>query len=161
MTTPATIREATPSDRAKIKEIIDLSFPRFFRYFATHSLDSDGKTLVAESKGVTAGFAKLITFYVGGVKYGCVLWLATHPDFRRRGFAAAIVKAGTENLKADDARMVFASVSRRNKASLAVFCKEGFLRPGFLGLWRLFGWRVFGFYGDVWFAPTEIVLVHI
>jgi ribosomal protein S18 acetylase RimI-like enzyme len=156
---PATIREATANDRAKIKEIIDDSFPRFFRYFALHSLNSEGKTLVAQSDGAVAGFAKLIEFNIADAKYGCILWLATHPTFRRKGFAAALVKSGSENL-ANGAGAVFASVNRRNKASLAVFCKEDFVQMCFLGLWRLFGWRVFGFYRDIWFAPMEIVLMH-
>ena len=160
MNMPATIREAKTSDRAKIKEVIDLSFPRFFRYFATHSLNSEGKTLVAESQNSIAGFAKLITFQIADTKYSCVLWLATHPTFRRRGFAAALVTTGIEKLKAEGAHAVFASVSRRNKASLAVFDKAGFGRMGFLGLWRLFGWRIFEFYRDIWFVPTEIALMH-
>ena len=137
-----------------------MSFPRFFRYFALHSLNSEDKTLVAESEGAVAGFAKLIEFNIAGAKYGCILWLATHPTFRRKGFAAALVAAGIENLKADGAHSVFASVNRRNKASLAVFCKEGFLQMDFLRLWQLFGWRVFEFYRDIWFAPMEIVVMH-
>ena len=40
MNTAPSIRQATSSDHAKLKEIIDLSFPRFFRYFASHSVDS-------------------------------------------------------------------------------------------------------------------------
>ena len=114
----------------------------------------------SESEGAVVGFAKLITFHVGNNKYGCVLWLATHPDFRRKGFAAALVKAGTEYLKGDGAEAVFASVNRRNKSSLAVFAKTGFRRMGFLGLWRLFGWRIFEFYSDIWFAPSEVVLIQ-
>ena len=114
----------------------------------------------SESEGAVVGFAKLITFHVGNNNYGCVLWLATHPDFRRKGFAAALVKAGTEYLKGDGAEAVFASVNRRNKASLAVFAKAGFRRMGVVGLWRLFGWRIFEFYSDIWFAPTEVVLMQ-
>jgi hypothetical protein len=29
-----------------------------------------------------------------------------------------------------------------------------------MGLWHLFGWGVFRFYGDIWFAPSEVVLVR-
>jgi ribosomal protein S18 acetylase RimI-like enzyme len=154
------VRQATSNDRAKLKEIIGLSFPRFFRFFASHSLDSEGKMLVRETQGVIAGFAKLIEFNIGKCKYGCILWLAVHPDHRRKGIAADLVGAGTETLKHGGAGAVFASVQRRNKASLATFGKAGFERIGFLGLRRLFGWHVFSFYSQIWFAPGEVVLVH-
>ena len=56
-------RQSTPGDYAKIKEIIDLSFPRFFLYFANHSVTSkDGKVLVSETQGRISGFIKLIEF---------------------------------------------------------------------------------------------------
>jgi RimJ/RimL family protein N-acetyltransferase len=160
MNTPL-IRQATLSDRAKLKEIVDLSFPRFFRFFANHSLNSEeGKTLVSEEQGVAVGFAKLIEFNVGSCKYGCILWLAVHPNHCRKGIATELVKAGTENLNLEGTGAVFASVQRRNKASLATFSKEGFNSVGFWGLRRLFGWRVFAFYREIWFAPGEIVLMH-
>ena len=159
MSATASIRQGTPSDSAKLKEIIDLSFPRFFRFFATHSLDSEGKVLVWEAQGAVVGFAKLTEFHVGDNKYGCILWLGVHPENRRKGFAAALIKAGTEYLMHDGAGEVFASVQRRNVASLTVFDREGFRRMGFLGLWRLFGWRIFEFYRKIWFAPGEIVLI--
>ena len=161
MSTAPSIRQATPNDRAKLKEIIGLSFPRFFRFFASHSVDSeDGKVLVSEDQGTAVGFAKLIEFHIGGGKYGCILWLGVHPEHRRKGIASALVKAGTENLKQDGAKAVFASVQRRNKASLATFSREGFRRMGFLGLWRFFGFRVFSFYRKIWYAPGEIVLMQ-
>jgi ribosomal protein S18 acetylase RimI-like enzyme len=143
-----------------LKQIVDLSFPRFIRYFATHSLHEEGQVLVTEAQEAVVGFAKLIDFHVGSGKFGCILWLAVHPQFRRKGIASALVNAGTERLKHDGARAVFASVQRRNIASLTVFSKEGFGKMGFLGLWRLFGWRVFKIYEDIWYAPGEIVLMH-
>jgi ribosomal protein S18 acetylase RimI-like enzyme len=155
-----TIRQIMPSDTDRVKQIIDLSFPRFFRLFATHSLHEEGEVLVSETEGLVVGFAKLINFHVGGGKFGCILWLAVHPQFRRKGIASALVNAGTTRLKDDGARAVFASVQRRNAASLAVFSRQCFRKMGFLGLWRLFGWRAFKFYSDIWFAPGEIVLMH-
>jgi ribosomal protein S18 acetylase RimI-like enzyme len=154
------IRPAFATDLAKVREIINLSFPRFLRFFASHSLDSeDRKALVAEKQGTTVGFAILTEFRVAGSKYGCILWLAVLPEHRRKGVAFDLVKAGAEELKTHGARAVFASVQRRNKASLATFCKMNFKRMRFLALWRLFGWHVFGFYRGIWFAPGEAVLM--
>lgn len=161
MNSEPTIRQATADDREKLKEIIDLSFPRFFRFFASHSVNSEeGKVLVAQTHGIVAGFAKLIEFHVGDVKYGCILWIAVHPDFRRRGIALNLTVAGIGSLQNDGAQAVFASTQRRNTAAQATLDKAGFRRMGFLGLWRLFGWRVFSFYREIWYAPREIVLMH-
>lgn len=87
------VREALPSDRERLKEIIALSFPRFFRFFASHSVDSkDGCVLVLEVHGAVSGFAKLIDSKVGGGKYGCILWIVVHPSFRRIGIALNLTK---------------------------------------------------------------------
>ncbi len=160
MNSEFTIRKMTQSDTGSLKQIVGLSFPRFFRFFATHSLNEEGEVLVSETQGTAIGFAKLVEFHVGDGKIGCILWLAVHPQFRRKSIASTLVKAGTERLKHDGARAVFASVQRRNVASLAVFSMQGFRKMGFLGLWRLFGWRIFEFYRDIWFAPREIVLMY-
>jgi ribosomal protein S18 acetylase RimI-like enzyme len=153
------IRQTIPSDMPYLKQIVDLSFPRFIRYFATHSLHEEGQVLVTEAQEAVVGFAKLIDFHVGSGKFGCILWLAVHPQFRRKGIASALVNAGTERLNEESTRAVFASVQRRNVASLAVFDREDFRRMGFLGLWWLFGWHIFEFYRKIWFAPGEIVLI--
>jgi ribosomal protein S18 acetylase RimI-like enzyme len=160
MNTTATIRQAIVDDRTRIKEIIGLSFPRFFRFFATQSIsDTHEPTLVSEQEGVVVGFAKLIEFNVGNGKYGCILWIAVHPAYRRRGIALGLTDAGVDYLKQRGAQAVFASTQRRNSAALATLGRAGFERVGFLGLWRFFGWRVLEFYGDVWFAPGELVLM--
>ena len=160
MITQTTIRQAVPNDHSKLQEIIDLSFPRFFRQFASHSLNSDGTTIVAEVDNVVAGFAKLFLFGIGCGSFGCILWLAVHPNYRQKGVAAKLVDAATSQLLDNGAESVFASVQRRNTASLATFRKEGFKQLGFLGLWRLFGWRVFSFYRKIWFTPGEIILMR-
>jgi ribosomal protein S18 acetylase RimI-like enzyme len=154
------IREAVQSDKERLNEIIGASFPRFFRFFASHSINSKGAVLVSEAEGAVAGFAKLTDFTVGDGRFGRILWLAVHPDFRRKGVAAELVKTGTQSLLREGAGAVFASAQRSNVASLATFGREGFRRVGFLGLWRLFGWRVFSFYRKIWFAPGEVVLMH-
>jgi ribosomal protein S18 acetylase RimI-like enzyme len=158
LSTAPSIRQATASDYTKLKEIVDLSFPRFFRYFASHSVsDLHEPTLVSEVENVVVGFAKLIEFQVGNGKYGCILWIAVHPAYRRRGIALTLTNAGVDYLKKHGAEAVFASTQRRNSAAQAALGKAGFVRIGFLGLWRLFGWRVFQIYSDIWLAPGEVV----
>jgi RimJ/RimL family protein N-acetyltransferase len=157
----SSIRQSTPDDYSKLKGIIDLSFPMFFRYFANHSVTSeDGKVLVSETQGGILGFVKLIEFNINSRKYGCILWIAVHPSFRRKGIASSLTNAGIDYLKNISAQTVFASTQIRNKSSQATLGKAGFIRAGFLGLWRIFGWRVFRFYSDIWYAPGEVVFIH-
>jgi ribosomal protein S18 acetylase RimI-like enzyme len=154
------VREAVSSDLSRLKEIISLSFPLFFRYFALQSVsDLSEPVLVNQEEGVIAGFAKLIEFQVGGGKYGCILWIAVHPSYRHRGIAFNLTNAGVEYLKLHGAQAVFASTQRRNRGALATLGKAGFKRIDFFDLWRLFGWRVFKFYRAIWFAPGEIALM--
>ena len=155
-----TIRSGVQSDKARLKEIVDLSFPRFFRFFASHSLDSEDVVIVKEEKRMVVGFAKLTEFRVGNGGFGCVLWLAVHPNFRRQNVATELVETGTNYLLSRHAGAVFASTQRGNSGSLATFRKAGYRRMGFLGLWRIFGWLVFSLYRKIWFAPGEIVLMH-
>ncbi|HYB92806.1 MAG TPA: GNAT family N-acetyltransferase, partial [archaeon] len=156
-----TIRPMIPNDAGGLKEIIDISFSRFMRFFALHSIQEEQQVLVCDTQeAVTAGFVKLIDIQLVGGKFGCILWIAVHPQFRRRGIATALVNAGLGYLKDAGAKAVFASVQRRNNTALTVFTRQGFRKMGFLELWRLFGWRVFEFYSDIWLAPGEIVLMH-
>ena len=155
------IRQGIPNDYLKIKEIIDLSFPMFFRYFANDSITSeDGKVLVIETQGDISGFVKLIEFNINSQKYGCILWIAVHPSYRRRGIALSLTNAGINYLKNSGAHAVFASTQIRNKAAQATLSKAGFRRKDLLGLLQLFGWRVFKFYGEIWYAPGEVVFIH-
>jgi ribosomal protein S18 acetylase RimI-like enzyme len=159
--TPA-IRQANLNDLPKIKEVIDLSFPRFYRYFASHSAsDLSEPTLISEVENEVAGFAKLIEFNIGDVKYGCILWIAVHPTYRHRGIALTLTNASVDYLKENGSKAVFASTQRRNRGALATLSRAGFVRMGFLGLWRVFGWRVFEFYRDIWFAPGEVVYARL
>jgi len=136
-----------------------MSVSRFFEYFATHSLYSKGQVLVSEADGTAVGFAKLAQFHVRGEKFGCILGVAVHPQFRRKGIATALVNAGTNSLKSEGAEAVFATVTKGNAASLAVFRKQGFRKMSFLRLWRLFGWGVFKFYKNIWYSFGETVLM--
>jgi ribosomal protein S18 acetylase RimI-like enzyme len=154
------ISEAQEVNKERIKEIIDLSFPRFFRYFANHSIKSGSPLLIGKLEGAVVGFAKLIEFNIGDDKYGCILWIAVHPVFRHRGGALHLTNASVDYLKNRGASAVFASTQHGNKAALTTLGRAGFNRVGLVGLWRLFGWRVFSFYRDIWFAPGEVVLIN-
>ncbi|HEX7482620.1 MAG TPA: GNAT family N-acetyltransferase [Candidatus Bathyarchaeia archaeon] len=155
------IRQSTPDDYAKLKETIDLSFPRIFRYFANHSVTSEeGKVLVSKTQAGISGFVKLIEFNINSQKYGCILWIAIQPSFRRRGIALRLTNAGIDYLKNDGARAIFASTQKRNNAAKATLGKAGFRQVGFLGLWRVFSWRVFSFFSNIWYAPGEVVFVY-
>ena len=155
-----TIRQLLPKDESKLREIVALSFSRLMGFFAVHSLLSeDGEVLIADVQGTPIGFVKLIRFEIGGGWYGCVLWIGVHPEFRRKGVASALTKEGTQRLKQEGAKAVFASTQRRNIAAQNLLIQIGFRRVGFVDLWRVFGGRVFEFYGDIWLAPGETVLI--
>ena len=154
------IRQMTQEDLPQVQQIISQSFGRIFQFFANHSVQEEGQVLVSEKQGRILGFAKLIEFQVGDAKYGCILWIAIHPEFRRKGVASALTAEGTRRLKQDGGNAVFASTQRRNLGALSVLRLQGFRKMGFRELWRLFGWRIFEFYRDIWLAPGEIVLMH-
>jgi ribosomal protein S18 acetylase RimI-like enzyme len=158
--TDLTIRQMTHNDENQVKHIIDLSFPKFHRFFASHNLNEEGHVLVSEVQGTVVGFAKLIDFRIGGRKYGCILWIAVHPSFRRKGFAAKLTSNAIHYLKQHGAIAVYASTQKRNVAALFVLRRQGFRRMVFFDLWHIFSWRVFRFYSAIWFAPGEIVLMH-
>jgi len=134
MSTEFTIKQMSRSDLHRLEQIVDLSFSWFLRFLANHSLREDGQVLLCETRETIVGFAKLIEFNIGTDKYGCVLWLAVHPQFRRKGFATVLARVGIQRLKQGCARAVFASAQRKNKAALVTLRKAGFEQVGFLAL---------------------------
>jgi ribosomal protein S18 acetylase RimI-like enzyme len=155
------VRTMNPSDLPLVKEIVDLSFSRVTGFFAKHSIkDEEGNVIVNETGGNILGFAKLIEFNVGGGKYGCILWIGVHPQFRRKGVASALTSEGIRILKNDGVKAVFASTQRRNAGALKVLQLEGFRKMGFLDLRRLLSWRVLVLYREIWLAPGEVVFMH-
>jgi ribosomal protein S18 acetylase RimI-like enzyme len=148
------------SDTDSLKQITHTPFPKFFQHIATQRQYSDVQVLVSEAQGKAVGFAKLVKFHVEGDKFGCILGVAVLPQFRRKGIAIGLVKAGTKCLKYDGATAVFATAETMNFASLAVFNKAGFRRMGFLSLRRLFGWRIFELYRAIKFSIGHIVLMY-
>jgi N-acetylglutamate synthase-like GNAT family acetyltransferase len=156
----ATVRQAKPQDKEAIREIIRLSFP-WFGVFARHSVDDEeGKVLVADYEGKVVAFAKLIEFSIAAAKYGCILRIGVHPSLRKKGIALVLTNAGVDELKTCGSQAVFASTQRRNIGARATLHRAGFKSIGLVGLWRLFGWRVFSFFGAIWLAPGEVVLLH-
>ena len=156
-----TIRGMRNSDAANLWCVVDLSFSKFMGFFAKLSIEEKGQTLVAEVSDTIIGFAKLTKFSIGGRKFGCILWIAVHPKFRRKGVASALTDKGIIWLKKDCANAVFASTQRSNKNALRVLNHRGFRVTGFLDLWSQFGWRVFQLYREIWLAPGEVVLMHV
>ena len=155
------VRQMTPEDLTQVAQVIDLSFGRVFRFFASHSVkEEEGQTLVYEEQKAIIGFAKLIEFDVGGYKYGCLLWIAVHPKHRRKGVARALTREAIKRFEEGGSKAVFASTRSRNSGALRTLGSRGFRRIGFSELWKLFGWRIFGFYRDIWLAPGEVVLIH-
>jgi len=155
------VRLAKPTDAKRLREIAAQSFSRFMGFFAVHSLLSEkGNVFVSEAHGTVVGFAKLIEFNVGIERFGCILWIAVHPDFRRKGVASILTNASIHQLKGDGVKAVFASTQRRNIGAQNVLYQIGFRRVGFVDLWRIFKGRVFQFYRDIWLAPGEVVLMH-
>ena len=71
----------TQNDLNQLRKIIDSSFPIIYRFFAIHSLQEEGQVIVGEIAGRIVGFAKLIDFYVGGKKYGCITVDCSSPKF--------------------------------------------------------------------------------
>lgn len=161
MNSTVQIHQATQTDLKKVKVIINASFPRFFRYFAWHSVsDLEEPTIVLEYDGVIAGFAKLTEFQIDAESFGCILWVAVSPEYRRKGVAYSLTKASVEQMNAQGVKTVFASTQRRNRGALGALGKSGFERIGLFGLWRMFRWHIFAFYSAIWYAPGEVVLIH-
>lgn len=160
MSAEHTIRQMEPRDMNSLNQVTYSSFPRFFQYIATHNQYSKGQVLVGDAQGTAVGFIKLVEFHMEGDKFGFILGLAVHRRFRRKGIATSLVNTGTQLLKHDGARAVFATAHRRNSASLKVFGMQGFKKMSFLSLCRLFGWRVFKVYNGVWYTLGEIVLMN-
>jgi predicted N-acetyltransferase YhbS len=155
-----TIRQMESRDITSLSQVTYSSFPKFFQYIATHNQYSKGQVLVGDAEGTAVGFIKLVEFDMEGDKFGFILGLAVHRCFRRKGIATSLVNNGTQLLKHDGARAVFATAHVGNSASLAVFGMQGFKKMSFISLWRIFGMRVFKVYKGVWYTLGEIVLMN-
>jgi len=154
------IRPMSRYDFSELVEVIDTSFLWLVRSLALHSVRDGQQVLISEAQGRAVRFAKLTDIRVGSGKFGRILGVAVHPQFRRKGIATALVKAAFESITHRKATAVFVTVRRRNAASLTVFRSQGFRKIGFLELWQLFGLRIFQFYREIWLAPWILVLMR-
>jgi [ribosomal protein S18]-alanine N-acetyltransferase len=156
-----TVRPRTQADQTQLEEIVDKSFNNYLNYYARHSLTSKGHMLVCQTDaGQIAGYVKLTWFSIKNQKYGCILFVAVHPNFRRMGLASSLIEAGIEYLKSNGAQLVFASIDHNNKASLATFGHKEFKRMAFSDVWQLFGWRTLKFYLKIVYIIGEAVVMH-
>ncbi len=154
------IREAKPSDKVVIEEICLLSFGPVYRYFAIQSLNSEGPVLVCDSDGAVAGFVKLIQTQIGSYKVGDILWLAVHPNFRRKNIGSTLITASVSYFKSQGANCIYASTGYDNKPAISLFQRNGFHKTGFRELGKIFGLHVLRFYFEFWVSPTEVVLAY-
>jgi ribosomal-protein-alanine N-acetyltransferase len=79
---------------------------------------------------------------------GEILILGVHPDARRQGIAAALLKDALAGLAASGVKAVFLEVRRGNKAAIALYETFGF---GEAGLRK-------GYYAD---TGEDAVLMHV
>ncbi len=74
-----------------------------------------------------------------------ILDLAVHPDYRKRGIAAALVDETIRELKMNECRFVFLEVRASNSAAIK--------------LYKSFGFRVAGNRRDYYVAPVEDAVI--
>jgi hypothetical protein len=97
---------------------------------------------------------------LAAAKYGCILWIAVHPAFRRRGIVLTLTTVVVDALKKEGTKAVFALPKVEMQHAKGTLGKAQFKQVTFLGLWRVFGWRIFSFYREIWYAPGEIVFMQ-
>jgi len=154
------VREHGQGDEDVLKGIIKLSFDNgIYTFFANRSLVSAEKILVVEREGRVIGFAEPRQVRIRKEKVGNILWLATHPDFRRIGVASRLVDECVQYLKETATRSIYVSIERDNQSSLELFEKKGFAMIRFSELTKQYGFRVISFYSRFMIAPHERVMV--
>jgi ribosomal-protein-alanine N-acetyltransferase len=126
MDAPYRIRSAAPTDAASLVAIERRCFSDPWNETSfREALDSPWSFgLVAHSGHAIAGY--LIGREVAGT--GEVLNLAVSPDFRRRGVARALLRAGLALLRKRHVDEVFLEVRESNRSAQALYLSSGF-RP--------------------------------
>ncbi len=110
-----------------------------WRRAGLHSLRPQGRDSRAGlARQLASGVQRILGLEVGGRLVGAVVathdsrkgWinrLAIDPDHRRRGYAARLIVAAEEVLRAQGMRVIAALVESDNPASLALFRKMGYV----------------------------------
>lgn len=152
------VRQAEPRDKDAMEEISRLSFDGLYSYFAVRSLHSSDHILVSMDGQKVVGFAVLKPVHIGKRMLGNILWLAVHPELRRKGVASGLIEASMGYFKDHGMNSVYVSVRKSNSAALCSFERKGFRRLDFHELLRLYGLRVLKVYSKMHIVPGEIVL---
>lgn len=132
------IREYEPDDWGSICAIYDIAKPDELRGSADlrairplsddetmQALFRDSRVLVCEADGCVVGFA--------GKKGNYTSWLFVHPDFRRRGVAARLLREVLRRLRGT----VALNVAKNNHTARALYENNGFLLDKeFAGQWN-------------------------
>lgn len=112
----------TPNDRARVTLIAEL---------AGQALDIDkesarawGTLTVARPTPGSEAVAVLLTWSVADELH--VINVATHPEFRRRGAARALLSVALERASHDRVRLVLLEVRRSNLAAIELYRSLGF-----------------------------------
>ena len=122
------IRSFTPSDAASASEIEKCCFSDPWSETSVASeLDNELSTwLVAEEEGLVLGYVGSQTV----LDETDMMNIAVHPDYRRRGIAAALIEALVFSLKARGSRSLKLEVRTSNHPAIALYEGMGFVRLG-------------------------------
>lgn len=152
------VRQAEPRDTDAMEETCRLSFDGLYGYFAIRSVRSSDHILVSMDGQKVVGFAVLESVHIGKHMLGNILWLAVHPELRRRGVASGLIEASMGYFKDHGMNSIYVSVREGNSAALHSFERNGFRRLDFHELLRLYGLRVLEIYSKMHIVPGETVL---
>jgi ribosomal protein S18 acetylase RimI-like enzyme len=152
------VRQAELRDTDAMEEICRLSFDGLYGCFAIRSLHSSDHILVSKDSQKVVGFAVLKSVHIGNRMLGNILWLAVHPELRRKGVASGLIEASMGYFKDHRMNSVYVSVRKDNSAALCSFERKGFRRLDFHQLLKLYGRRVLEVYSKMHIVPGEIVL---
>jgi ribosomal protein S18 acetylase RimI-like enzyme len=152
------VRQAESRDTDAMEEICRLSFDGLYGYFAIRSLRFSDHILVNKDGQKVVGFAVLKSVHIGKRMLGNILWLAVHPELRRKGVASGLIEASMGYFKDHGIYSVYVSVRKSNSAALFSFERKGFIRLDFHELLKLYGHRVLEVYSKLHIVPGEIVL---
>ncbi len=140
-----------------VRRICREAFSPIYAHFALRGL-SWAHTLVALEGESVVGLVELVPLLMGRVVN--VFYLAVAKEVRRKGIGRLLVTAAIEWGAETGASFVIASVPRRNRPSLDLFTRSGFISTGLRGLAGIFGlWKTLSIYNGAMVAPHERILL--